>query len=92
MKITQDTVNRIIARAEASDFGLGEGLTHKHGHLQIDQYGEKNLHALGMLLVNGYDAKYDLISVFIAALQIVAEDASRSNNPNLPTSENGEPK
>jgi hypothetical protein len=87
MKITQDTVNRIIARAEASDFGLGDGLTHKQGHLQIDQYGEPNLSALGMLLVNGYDAKYDLISVFIAALQIVAEDASRSNIRSQPHAE-----
>lgn len=74
MKITQATVDRIIARAKASDFGLGDGLTHKQGHNQIDQYAERDLKALGTLLVNGYDAKYDLISVFIAALEIVAED------------------
>lgn len=77
MKITQATVDRIIARAKASDFGLGEGLTHKNGHNQISQYGEHNLKALGMLLVNGYDAKYDLISVFIAGLETVAEAAAK---------------
>lgn len=78
MKITQQTVDRIIARAKASDFGLGEGLTHKMGHNQIDQYSEPNLHALGMLLVNGYDAKYDLISVFIAGLEVIAEEAAKT--------------
>jgi acyl-CoA reductase-like NAD-dependent aldehyde dehydrogenase len=77
MTITQKTVDKIIARAKDSDFGLGRGLCHKNGHLQISQYADKDLHALGMLLVNGYDAKYDLISVFIAALEVVAEEAQQ---------------
>lgn len=78
MRITQQTVDRIIARAKASDFGLGEGLTHKMGQHDLSQYGEHNLHALGMLLVNAYDAKYDLISVFIAGLEVIAEEAAKT--------------
>lgn len=75
MTITQKDVDEIIAKAKASDFGLGEGLTHKAGHNRIDQYAQHDLTALGMLLVNGYDAKYDLISVFIAALEVVERKA-----------------
>lgn len=76
MTITQRDVDEIIAKAKASDFGLGRGLTHKNGHNQIDQYAEPHgLSELGQLLVNGYDAKYDLISVFIAALEVVERKA-----------------
>lgn len=71
--VTQEFVDRIIARAQASDYGLGEGLTHKQGHLKIDQYNPQDLNALALLLVNGYDEKYDLVSVFRAALELVAQ-------------------
>ncbi len=79
MVITQATVDRIIARARATNLGLSDGLTHKQGHNQIDQYARADLEALGMLLVNGYDAKYDLTSVFVAALEVVAEDAAKQS-------------
>lgn len=68
MNITQELVDRIIKRAKASDFGLSDGLGYKHGHLDIKQYAQQDLTALAVLLVNGYDAKHDLISVFAAAL------------------------
>jgi hypothetical protein len=73
MEITQEIVDKIIKRAEDSPFGLNEGLTYKQGHLQISTYADKDLDALAMLLVNGYHSKYDLISVFAAALKTVAD-------------------
>ncbi len=78
MTITQQDVDQIIAKAKASEIGLGQGLTHKQGHNQISQYADHDLDALGMLLVNGYDAKYDLISVFCAALDHVYWMGSRA--------------
>lgn len=69
LTVTQALVDRIIARAKNSNYGLSEGLSHKLGHLQIRQYSPPNLDSLAMLLVNGYRDKYDLISVFSAAFQ-----------------------
>jgi hypothetical protein len=73
MQITQQDVDAIIAKAKASDLGLGDGLTHKQGHNQISQHATPDLKALALLLVDGYDEKYDLVSVFGAALQHVRE-------------------
>jgi len=73
MKVTQEFVDKIIARARASQFGLDKG----QGHNQIDQYADPDLNALGMLLINGWDAKYDLISVVVAALEMVEEEAGK---------------
>lgn len=68
--INQALVDRIVKRAAESDFGLGEGLTHKNGHLQLDAYAEPyTTDTLAMVLVNAYHAKYDLISVFAAAME-----------------------
>jgi hypothetical protein len=90
MQITQDTLNRIVALAKKSDFGLGNGLTHKNGHLQMSIYGEQNLETLAMAIVNAYDEKYDLISIVAAALQIVAKD-SGSNVKGEPTARQSKP-
>lgn len=76
MIITQEIVDQIIARAKKSSYGLGEGLTHKNGHNRIDQFHPQDLEALALLLVNGYDAKYDLVSVFQAALEIIAGEGN----------------
>jgi hypothetical protein len=80
MKITQAIVDKIIARAKNSDYGLSDGLTHKQGHLDIAQYkfDEKSqFDALALCLVNGYDSKYDLISVFKAAFEVLNEENKR---------------
>lgn len=74
MKITQELVDKIIAKAKASDYGLSDGLTHKQDHLQISAYARADTDALAMLLVNGYDDKYDLISVFTAAFKLLVPD------------------
>jgi hypothetical protein len=76
MNITQEIVDQIIARAKKSSYGLGEGLTHKNGHNKIDQYHPQDLEALALLLVNGYDEKNDLVSVFQAALEVIAGEVN----------------
>ena len=76
MKITQNTVKRIMARAEQSALGLGK----PKAVPDIGKYEQHNLHTLGLLLVDCWDKKYDLSAVLIAALEIVAEDAG-SNGP-----------
>lgn len=74
--VSQEMVDTIVRRARDSDLGLGAGLTHKQGHLQISQHELPNLKALALLLVDGFDEKYDLASVFGAALETVAERVS----------------
>lgn len=73
IKISQVIVDKIIARAKTSDCGLSDGLNYKKNHLQINQYAKQDLESLALLLVNGYDEKYDLVSVFRAALEIISE-------------------
>lgn len=78
MNITQATVDKIITKAHRSEYGLGEGLTHKQGHLKISTYGFKpTLESLALCLVNGFDDKYDLVSVFAAALEVVSEESKK---------------
>ncbi len=77
--VTQETVERIIQRARQSPYGLGDGLIHKQGHLSLRNYGTHDLDALAQLLVNGYDDKYDLVSVFRAALEEVDAFYRRSD-------------
>jgi hypothetical protein len=74
MKIDQALVDKIILRARLSEYGLSPGLDHKQGHLKIDGYERQDLGALALLLVDGFDEKYDLVSVFKAALETVAEE------------------
>jgi len=73
MKIDQQVVSDIIERAKKSDYGLSEGLKNKNGHLLLETYGAKpyNMEILATCLVNAYHNKYDLISIFQAALEIV---------------------
>lgn len=69
LKIDQAMVNRIIARAKASALGLGE--TERPPNINL--YEPKNLENLSLVLVSSYYEKYDIVSVFLAALQEVAE-------------------
>ena len=76
MKITQELVNTIIHRARDSSLGLDtEELA--SANISLDGYAQHNMHALAMLLVSAFDAKYDLISVFLAALETVEEETKR---------------
>jgi len=69
--VTQDMVHEIIQRARASGWGLDEP---KCATTMADYVGE-DAHTLALLLVNGWEAKYDLISLFAAALEVVNEKA-----------------
>lgn len=75
MIITQQDVDEIVAKAKASTLGLSDGLTHKKGHNQIKQHAKPDLDALALLLVDGYDEKYDLVSVLRAAFEVVERKA-----------------
>lgn len=75
-------LQKIVKRAESSEIGLGRGLTHKNGHLALSTYAEPHdLTTLAHTLVNAYHEKYDLISVFDAALRHVAEAAASGRKP-----------
>jgi len=90
MKIDQPLVTRILERARASEYGLTEGLSYKQGQHSVAQYsalgdtGNPDLGALALLLVNAYDGKYDLVSVFKAALEIVEEECLKQKEVKLP--------
>lgn len=71
--VTQLLVNEIVARAKASVWGLSE---EAKTSLSLLAYEEANMDALALLLVNGWEAKYDLVSVFCAALRVVEEKAA----------------
>jgi hypothetical protein len=77
MTITQADVDEIIKRARESNYGLG--LSHKQNHLQISTY--EDLDALALLLINGWDGKYDLISAVAAALKVVEEKTRKQFDP-----------
>lgn len=79
MEITQELVNKIIKRARNSEYGLDEGLIHKQNYLQVDIYSEgmSPYDMLSNLLVNGWDSKYDLISVFKAAFEVIEEEIKK---------------
>ena len=65
MKVTQDLINRIVERAKASNYGLsGES----DNSLDISQYNPQDLESLALLLVSGWHEKYDLVSIFAAAM------------------------
>ena len=68
--VTQDVVNEIVKRAEASSFGLSCAAEKS---LDINQYADPNLESLAILLVSAWTGKYDLIAVFYAAMQVIKE-------------------
>ena len=76
VKINQSLVTKIVNRAKKSSFGLGDGLDYKENHLNISQYANPDLAALSMCLVNGFHDKYDLISIFAAAFEVLEEESN----------------
>lgn len=70
--VTQDLVNEIIRRAKGSHWGLGKAKC----STSLDQYAEQNTDALALLMVNGWEAKYDLVSLFAAAVSVIEEKAA----------------
>lgn len=71
--INQRLVDRIVARAQNSSMGLGDPEPHKS--YSIAHYSP-NVESLAMLLVGAHYEKYDLVSLFAAVVQEVAEQAN----------------
>ena len=64
-------LNRIYNRAKDSQFGLNDEPT----RMSFDHYGgPRNFQTLSMILIGAFHAKYDLISIMQAALEIVEEE------------------
>lgn len=67
---TQDDVDVIVARAK--ELGASDGLIHKQGHLQLSRYSEPHgALVLAMLIINGWDGKYDLICATQALIEFI---------------------
>lgn len=64
MKIDQDLVNKILDRARESPYGLGE----PEVSMEIKHY-TPDIDGLALILVNNFHSKYDLVSVFAAAMK-----------------------
>lgn len=79
MIITQEIINEIIERAKSSDLGLMDkpnlpiDIEKPPIYLDIEQYSGRNFATLALLLVSAYDAKYDLVSIFQAAMEVIEE-------------------
>lgn len=72
--VTQDLVNEIIQRARASRWGLDAAKC----ETTTEHYADEDAHTLAMILVNGWEAKYDLVSLFAAAVEVVNEKAQNA--------------
>ena len=81
--VTQDLVNEIITRAKASRWGLDDAKC----ETSLAHYADEDEHALAMILVNGWEAKYDLVSLFAAAIAVVNEKAQNKQAETPPTSD-----
>lgn len=71
--VNQQFVDRIIARAQNSMMSLGE----PEGSYDLSKYDRPNLDSVAILLVSAHHAKYDLVSLFAAGFEEMA-DKSRS--------------
>lgn len=71
MTVTQQLVDHIVARAQNSAMGLSD----PKSSYDLKQYSEATFETLAMLLVTAHVEKYDLISIFAAALEEVADES-----------------
>ncbi len=75
IKIDQRLVDKIVARAQNSSMGLGTSEKEKPHDLSI--YDHPDFESLALLLVSAYHEKYDLVSLFAAALEEIALEAEK---------------
>lgn len=71
MKFDQKLVNKIVKRARESQFGLED---EPHTSMDYSNYAHHNTQSLAMILVGGFHDKYDLISIFQAAMDEIIEN------------------
>lgn len=64
IEINQTLVNKILDRARESPYGLGE----PEVSIEIKHY-TPDIDGLALILVNNFHSKYDLVSVFAAAMK-----------------------
>jgi len=73
--VTQDLVNEIVRRAKASPMGLGD----QENSTSLDNYEKPHTtETLALLLVSAWTEKYDLVSVFCAAMDVIKEKHQNS--------------
>jgi hypothetical protein len=81
MKIDTPLILEIIERAKNSDFGLDDEPKHDM-NIALDMYAQHDFSTLAQILVGAFYAKYDLISVFQAAMEIIAEREANTPKDN----------
>jgi hypothetical protein len=69
--VTERLVRKIVERARASEIGLHE----PEASLELGQYAQHNKESLALMLVSAWTEKYDLVSIFAAAMSVIEEEA-----------------
>lgn len=70
--VNQRLVDRIVARAQNSDIGLDNPDKGRRSY-DLNQYDNPGLQELALLLVSAHHGKYDIVSLFAAALEEMKE-------------------
>lgn len=68
-------VNEIVRRAKDSPYGLHN---YPEKSLDLNQYRTPDIESLALLLVSAWTEKYDLVSVFYAAMDVIKEKAQNN--------------
>lgn len=79
--VNQALVNEIVQRAKDSQWGLGDADMQP----EIEKWSAANLDSLAHCLVSSWSAKYDLVSVFSAAMSVIQEKAANAELSEPPT-------
>jgi hypothetical protein len=73
--IDQALINRIVNRAIASNLGLSDA---PKSELSFQNYSQQDIESLALILVDAYQSKYDLVSIFGAAMKEIELSAIQS--------------
>jgi hypothetical protein len=65
--VKQELINKIIARARSSNYGLDK--PEKSDRYSLDMYQDKTLESLALHLVDQHTGKYELVSLMFAAME-----------------------
>lgn len=72
--VNQALVDEIVQRARDSQWGLGDADMQP----DIEKWSSASLDSLAHCLVSSWTAKYDLVSVFSAAMSVIQEKAANN--------------
>lgn len=78
--VNQDLVDEIVRRAKESEYGLDD----PEKKPDITQYQPGSFETLSHCLVSSWTAKYDLVSVFSAAMSVIQEKAANGGTERPP--------